>query len=399
MIFKEMVKLDIQHKLILLILTIMVLAGGRLDGFSQVTQIDNIHGKSQSFAEHKRSASKDSTQAATKGAFIPVPFIITDQNLGFGALLSLTYIHANSKKTTKDSPPAITAIAGGGTTTKSWMIAALHSHSFNYDKLRYLGALVYINMNLDFYSIGNIDLSDKPVGVNLNGYGTLQRILFRIKKSNFFIGPQYSFMRINSSLNIKDNDHPIFDSLLRKINVHQNLSALGLLAQYDTRKNTLSPNKGIHTGFGLNYNATWLGASQNFYKLELYFYGYVPLTKWLFSIYHFDAQFIDGDAPFYMKPYVELRGAPMMRYQGNQTMLAEVQFRGYFYKSLALVAFTGVGKAFDSFSEFKSARLIVDYGTGIRWELKKMFGVRLGLDFAWTNNNDFGWYVVIGTGL
>jgi hypothetical protein len=387
------------YRIILFVLIMVNMLFSVNDVFTQVPQVDQIQSKSQSAAKHRKNDMKDSTQVAKKGAFIPVPFISTDQNLGYGGMLSLTYIHANSKRTAKDSPPSITAVAGGGTTTKSWMIALVHSHSFNYDKLRYVGGLVYLNANLDFYSIGKLDLSDRPIGVNLNGYGTLQRIVFRIKKSNFFIGLQYGFMRINSSLKIQDTDHPFVDSLINSLETHKNLSALGLLGQYDSRKNTLSPKKGIYTGFVLNTNATWLGATQDFQKLDLYFYGYVPLTKWLFSIYHFDAQFTGGDVPFYLKPFVQLRGAPMMRYQGNQTMLAEVQFRGYFYKSLALVGFSGLGKAFDSFSEFGAAKLIIDYGAGIRYELKKSFGVRLGLDFAWTNNNDFGWYVVIGTGL
>ena len=80
-------------------------------------------------------------------------------------------------------------------------------------------------------------------------------------------------------------------------------------------------------------------------------------------------------------------------------MLGEIQFRGYFTKSLALVAFTGTGKAFDTFSEFGPAQWVVNYGAGFRWEIEKIFGLRVGADFAWTNNNDFSWDIVIGTGL
>ena len=87
-----------------------------------------------------------------------------------------------------------------------------------------------------------------------------------------------------------------------------------------------------------------------------------------------------------------------MRYQGNQTMLAEVQLRGYFYENLALVAFCGTGKAFDAFQDFESSEWVYNYGTGFRWEIEKIFGIRTGIDVAWSNR-DFGWYVVIGTGL
>jgi hypothetical protein len=85
-----------------------------------------------------------------------------------------------------------------------------------------------------------------------------------------------------------------------------------------------------------------------------------------------------------------------MRYQANNTMLAETQWRGNFYKEFALLIFAGLGKAFDTFSEFKASELVINYGTGLRYELKKAFGTRVGVDVAWANE-DFGWYVIIGT--
>jgi hypothetical protein len=88
----------------------------------------------------------------------------------------------------------------------------------------------------------------------------------------------------------------------------------------------------------------------------------------------------------------------MMRYQGSETMLAEVQLRAFVYKAFAVVAYTGAGKAFDSFSEFDSGEWVTNYGFGLRYQIEKAFGTRVGLDFAWANKQ-FGWYVVIGTGL
>jgi hypothetical protein len=372
-------------------------------GHAQVNPLSNVHTKTHAAAHEQKKSKQDSIQTNSKGAIIPVPFIITDKNLGYGGILALSYIHANKNTTRKDAPPNVTAIAGGGTTTKTWAIAALHFHSFKNDDIRYLGGLAYMDANLDFYQLGGIDLSNRPIEVNNKGWGTLQLVKFRIGNSNFFIGPQYGFLSVSTGLNLDgDSSHPKLEPIIHYLDSVRSqtyLSAIGLNADFDSRDNTMSPKKGLYSGFELSYNATWLGASQNFLQLDLFFYGYVPLTKWLYSIYHFDAQFTGGDVPFYMRPFVELRGAPIMRYQGNQTMLGEVQFRGYFTKSLALVAFTGAGKAYDSFSEFGTSQWIVNYGTGFRWEMEKAFGIRIGADFAWTNNNDFGWYIVIGTGL
>ncbi len=378
-------------------LTIIILLFGFTDSVGQNVNVTDATKKAHAFSKSRKTV-KDSTKKESNGHIIPVPFIITDKNLGYGGILALGYIHSNKKTVNKNTPPTITGVAGGGTSAKSWALALVHSQSFKNDDIRYFGGILYANVNLNFYQLGNIDLSNNPFGVNLKGWGTFHSASFRVKKSNFFIGPQYGFLSINSSLNLEDQDHPYLDSLINTIDVHSNLSALGVIADYDNRDNTISPKKGFKTGFTLSYNATWLGASQNFMLSDVYFYGYVPFTKWLFSIYHVDAQFSAGDVPFYMKPFVALRGAPAMRYQGNEAMLAEVQLRGYFYKNLALVAYTGAGKAFNSFSEFAEGQWVFNYGTGFRWELKKVFGVRVGIDVAWAND-DFGWYIVIGTGL
>jgi len=369
--------------------------------YAQTNAISRVHSKTHAAGREQKKA-QDSTKAK-RGSFVPVPFIVTDQNLGYGGILALGYLHADKKSTRKDTPPTISGIAGGGTSTKTWTVALLHSQSFKNDNIRYIGGIFYANVNLDYYQLGKINLSSHPIAINMKEWGVLQRLQFKAGKSDFFIGPQYTFLSAETGLNIQgDSSHPKLEPLidfLDSLDSRQYLSSLGIIIDYDTRRNTLSPKKGFHTGIDANYNATWLGASKNFFKGDLYFYAYVPLTKWLFSIYHFDYQLTAGDVPFYMKPFVELRGAPMMRYQGNQTMLAEIQLRGYFTKSLALVAFTGTGKAFDIFSEFGPAQWIVNYGAGFRWEMEKIFGLRVGADFAWTNNNDFGWYIVIGTGL
>jgi hypothetical protein len=170
------------------------------------------------------------------------------------------------------------------------------------------------------------------------------------------------------------------------------------VVNYDSRDNTISPSKGYYGGFILNYNASWLGATKQYTNLDAFFYAYIPINKWLSSIYHFDYQMAGDDAPFYIKPFLDLRGVPVMYYQGNMTALVETQWRALVYKNWGLIAFAGTGKAFDSFSEFSDDQWVVNYGTGLRYVLQKAFNTRVGVDFAWANpNSQFGWYIVVGT--
>jgi hypothetical protein len=358
--------------------------------------MDKIQGNASHLGKEKKKV-RDSTKVK-KGNIIPVPVIITDQNLGYGGGLALGYLHNSKNSDGKDIPPTITGIAGGGTSTGSWLAGIAHSQSFKNDKYRYVGLVAYANVNLDFYQVGSIDLSDRPIEFNFKGWGTRHSFLFRAGNSNFFIGPQYSFLQLEASLNGKDDGHPLIDKIRGAFDKKSYFSSLDLLGNYDSRDNTISPDSGWYAGFEIDYNATWLGSTESFEKVDLFAYSYVPLTKWLYSIYHFDYQLTSSEIPFYFKPFIELRGVPAMRYQGNQAMLLEAQFRGYFYKNWALVAFGGMAKAFDSYDEWSDNKLVINYGTGFRYNLEKAFNIRVGADFAWAGD-DFGWYITIGTGL
>jgi hypothetical protein len=384
---------DFKHivSLFLLLLTIVFLGS---EVFAQ--NIDKIQSNTTHLGKVKQKT-LDST-GINKGYIIPVPVVITDQNLGYGGLLALGYVHSQNKSTRKNTPPTITGVTGGATTTSTWLAGIAHSHSFKNDQYRYLGLVAYANVNLDFYQVGSIDLNDQPVEINLKGWGTLQRFLFRAGNSDFFLGLQYGFFQLEASINGEDEDHPIIDEIRDAFDEKSIFSSLGLLGNYDSRENTISPESGWYAGYKLGYNATWLGATESFARLDLFAYSYVPLTKWLYSIYHFDYQSTSSGIPFYLKPYIGLRGVPIMRYQGNQAMILEAQLRGYFYKNWALIAFGGMGKAFDSYDEWSNNKLVVNYGTGFRYDFKKVFGLRAGADFAWAGD-DFGWYITIGTSL
>lgn len=95
-----------------------------------------------------------------------------------------------------------------------------------------------------------------------------------------------------------------------------------------------------------NYSAKWLGSSDDYATINSDFWAYVPVLPKLYSGYRFQGSYLVGDAPFYAYPYVSLRGIPAMRYQSDNTLVAETEWRYAVYKPISIVAFTGVGKAF-----------------------------------------------------
>lgn len=334
--------------------------------------------------------------AIKKGSIIPVPIIITEPALGgFGGGLALGYLHSNRKSLRKDTPPTISGIFGGITANNSWLVGGGHSHSWDNDRIRYLGGLAKGVVNLTFYDNLIPNREDSSFDVEMDVWGTIQNIAFRIANSNLFVGPQYTYLSTKNSLDV-NTGHPRLDSLANSVNGRSRLGMLGLLVQYDSRDNTMSPNKGLYAGGTFYYNATFFGGDTNFFRPLIYAKYYFAVSEAVYGGIRFDGQFTSGDVPFYAKPFVALRGVPAMRYQGNDALVAETQWRWQFYKGLSVLGFVGTGKAMDKLSDFGDQPWIYNYGGGLRYALKQAFGVRVGADVAWSNE-DFAWYISVGS--
>ena len=351
-------------------------------------------GKAKLLHDHEEEPDSLLHSKVQKG-FIPIPIIITEPALGgLGGGLAVGYLHTNRRSLRANTPPTITGVMGGITRNKTWFVGVGHSHSFLNDHIRYAGGAIKANININFYEelplIGTI-----PIGVKLNAWGLVQQLMFRIKESNVFMGPAYTYINTKNRLN-QNTDHPLLDSLVNTINGTSKLGMLGFKIDFDNRDNVLSPNTGIYAGGNVYYNSTIFGGDRNFGILSLFSKFYVPVSDKVNGAFRFNGQFSQDGIPFYAKPFVKLRGVPAARYQGNQVMVVETQWRWNFYKSLSVLGFTGTGKAMDSLEDFGSSDWIYNYGVGARLALKKLFNLRVGADAAWSNE-DFAWYISVGS--
>ena len=378
-----------------LLLIILFSVSGIFSSHSQNKSTTTIHNEIEEFGEYESTS--DSLIKNKKGSFVPVPIPITDENLGYGGILGVAYMRDNKHSDRPNTPQTITGIAGGATSTGSWLASVFHSQAFNNDKMRYDGMVGYADMHLHYYVLEEIDRLKFPIKTNLTFWGTQHQMLFRFGQSNFFIGPQYRFMKLNGGINLEFND-PDYGDLSRYLEFEETVSAIALLGKYDSRDDVLSPNTGYYTGFFFRRNATWLGATRSYNWAEFYGYAYYTVGKGLYTIIKLDLQYAGDNTPFYAKPYIGLRGAPAMRYQGNIVSTFENQWRVDLFKNISMVAFTGIGKAYNSFNSFSESIWVYNYGTGVRYALKNVSDLRIGVDFGWTNE-DFAWGISIGTGL
>jgi hypothetical protein len=349
-----------------------------------------------SFRDPEDGAFDLSSYLLDYSGLMPVPFIITEPAVGYGGGAGVLFFKPQKKKYDIRVPPNISGVFGLGTQNKTWFAGLFHFHVFGRDKIRYLGAVGKPNIHINYYGNNNEFLSNNPVNLHLNSWFVLQRAMVRIKKSNLFMGGSYIFFTSDNSVDTLAGK-PLINKILNKLDGRSTISMLKPAIKWDSRNYIFSPTKGINTGVTLAYSGTWLGSDNDYETLNTYFLGYQPITPKIFSDWRFDGNYMFGDAPLYALPFLQMRGVPAMKYQSNNTMLVESQWNFVVYKRWKLDVFGGTGKAFETFSDFGSPEWVYNYGVGFRYKLAKAMGMDAGVDFAWSNDGDFAFYITFGT--
>jgi len=320
--------------------------------------------------------------------FLPIPIIITEPAVGYGGGLAVLYFHGSGEHGTDttemdwDTPsqftvPNISAVAGLGTENGTWAAGGGHFGSWFDDRLRYLGGVGYASVNLKFYGIGNIDLNN-PIEYNLKAFFLIQELKARILRSNFFGGARYTFLNAESSFGF-DREPPQFIKNL----LQSRQGGLGPLLEYDSRDNILSPNRGISAqAIGQIFDPAF-GGEDHYFMVRSYAKLYRDvLNKKLLLGLRLDGQFSGGRVPFYALPFIDMRGIPAMRYQGQYAFVTEGQVMWNCYRRWYLLGFLGAGWAVNSASELSFDSAEISKGFGFRYLIARMKGLRVGIDVA-----------------
>ena len=341
-----------------------------------------------------------STWLGTATGVLPLPLIITEPAVGYGGGLALLYFHdkapplgttqeekgsAGTKQ--KRPPPSMSGVAAIATENGTWGGAAFHAGVWKEDTIRYLGALGYVSLNYDFYpSFGGV------VPLNLEGTVFIQQALFRLGKSNFFMGTNYKFLSATVTLDGEISLPPPFSD---GVSI-QSGGASGILL-YDTRDNVFTPNHGLSSKTEWTHYDTWLGSDNQFDILASKNRGWYPLTESLILGLRGDAAFSGGDTPFYMKPFIFMRGIPAMRYQGDYVLTVETELRWDVTQRWSLLGFAGAGwVANDSLSNFENSETHPAAGFGFRYLVARALNFRSGIDVGFSEE-DTAIYLTFGT--
>jgi len=329
--------------------------------------------------------------------FLPIIGLITEPALGFGGGGGGLFFNPFSKKRKTElrntlgtgNPPDIAVVFGFGTSNKTWGTGLAYKGYWFNDRLRYTGLFGYVSVNMDYYGNENIQLST-PLTFNYKGIPIVQGLDVRFF-NRFFAGAKYIYF--SSKISLKNDKLPDF---IKDIELTPVNSVFVPNLFYDSRDNVLTPKKGMYVRVLDYINRQSYGSSFDYDNIEVHALSFIPLSRNYIMGLRGDYRISTENAPFYARPFIDLRGIPTMRYQGNQTLVFETEHSWYFNRRWAGVAFLGAGTAFDEFKNISNYQGYVTGGVGFRYLGARILGMYMGLDIA-VGPEQMAVYIVFGS--
>ncbi len=329
--------------------------------------------------------------------FLPLPFIITEPAIGYGGGAALLFFDRNAPppgaaaREGRFVPPDITA--AGGMATENGTRGGFAGHlGFSADgNWRYMGGVARTSLNLSWFGADFLPgAGSEGRDYNLDADFLIADVRRRIPGTDWMAGLRY----------VRADTQSRFD-LGRPTEVPQRsldvaIGGLALVAEYDDRDSIFTPSSGMRiTAYVHDFAPRW-GGDQSFRLYKAAVNAYARPHRDLVLGGRLDWRRSSGDTPFYALPFVELRGIPALRYQGEQAAVAEVEARWNLDGRWSAVGFAGAGRAAGPEEGLGSAKTRWAGGVGIRYFLARAMGLHVGVDVA-RGPEEGAFYIVMGS--
>ncbi|HNQ89560.1 MAG TPA: BamA/TamA family outer membrane protein [Verrucomicrobiota bacterium] len=373
---------QLQYRLMLCVLSVLLCLG------STVGQTPTPH------ASPSKSISADDGGPEMSGVpdsdpgFLPVVLPISEPAVGYGVVVVPAFI----RRPAAGDRPNITALGGFATENESWGAVAADSRHWLGGRLQTLAGALYASVNLDYYGIGKTSaLANQPLAFNLEPKGFVLQSKYRLGTSHWWAGLGYAFVSTDVSF-----DAPAGTPHLPDFRSTSNVGGLGPSVSFDTRNNIFTPTRGTYLEAGAGFASEALGGDAEFQRVQWLAMHYLPLHPKLTLGLRGQLTAAFGDTPFYMEPFILMRGVAAMRYQGDEVAQVEAEVRWQFWRRFSLVGFVGGGAAWTEFDAFDNTQTAAAGGAGFRYELARRYGIHAGVDVAW-GPDDPTMYITIGS--
>lgn len=321
--------------------------------------------------------------------FVPIPSLITEPALGgIGGALGLAFL--GKRKVDEKIPPNIFVLGGGYTANKSWFAGGGYRGVFDQGRWRVSASGFYAEPNLDLY-VQTTKLGELKARAEIRSFGGGGRAMRRLGDFPIYLGASLSDKQIHLDLS-----GDLFGDAVNvpDLKLDQNQLQVNVSGEIDTRNNFFSPVSGTYIKTEGGYNKISGDQSSHFGTVYVAAHQFFDLNHVVLGFRAISNAAL-GEVPFYLRPYVSLRGVPLARYQGDWAFALETEEMIRFTPRISMVVFGGWGKALSDDVNFKEATNAWSVGTGFRYLLARLYGLQMGFDIA-RGPETFAWYIQFG---
>jgi outer membrane protein assembly factor BamA len=324
----------------------------------------------------------------TAHGFMPLLVPITEPALGYGAVGAAVFISGGTLG--EGQRPNIATIGALRTDngTRGWFGA--HLGTWADGRVRTTVALADIDLNLEFFGLGGDRVSDAGLGYSVKGKGGVLGGSYKIGDSDLWVGMRYSAIHTSVAFDSATSNLPG----VSPSDFNLRLGALTPSITLDKRGNFFTPTDGWYVDLSIPVYRDSFGSDRNFETLNLTAMYFHPLGETLFLGVRGTYKDSSDDAPFFLKPYVNLRGVQALRFQGEQAAEVEAEVRWRLKSRFSVLGFVGYGAARSSIVQDRQSS-VTSGGVGFRYLIARRYGLHLGLDVA-GSADDTAIYVIFG---
>ena len=324
--------------------------------------------------------------------FLPIPIIVTEPAVGYGGGAAGMFLRPRREEGQEGwARPDISGVGAFATENGTRGAFAGDASRWMDGRLRTLVGAATGQVNLDFYGLGpGLPSLDEKVRYSLQFSAMVAQLNWQLApKSPWAVGVRYVYADVDPKLR-EEAQFPVLAE-----NVRVKISAPTAILEYDTRDNIFTPTRGVYAETSWLASREALGATGDFERFQQVVMGWQPLARNLVVGARGNYAWSSDGTPFFLRPFVQLRGVPAMRYQGDEVASVEVEARWRFYDRWSGVVFAGGGTTRTSGVDFSASQSVGSGGFGFRYEIARKFGLDVGIDVA-RSPGTTAFYLVVG---
>jgi hypothetical protein len=312
--------------------------------------------------------------------FLPIAVPITEPALGYGVAGGAAFLQPRESAGEQGwARPNITFVGGMWTEDGSEGGFALDSRHWAGGDVQTLVGGGLVSLDLDYYGAGPDSLfQETPLEYVLDVWGAIGEGRVRLGESDLWAGLRFTYAQTDVSFRNPPDELPG----ISEDDTSSTLAGPTAKLRFDSLDNVFTPKKGTLAEASAVFYSGAFGGDRDFQLLDLVGTQHWPIAGRWFLGARADLGAAFGDTPFYMRPYIQQRGIPALRYQGDQVLSGELELRWQFQSRFSVLGFYGGGVTWSDDALGERTQDAFAGGGGVRYLVARRFGLHVGLDYA-----------------